>query len=285
MSFLCKCCCHYHWVLCVHTAALLPGALGCSPPSQAMTPPLQEVGEEKLPCPAWPSTWPPQCERRLVPAVTLSSRGEIWPFFQMCGKGEKAFFSFTKYWTYIPSPTNPKGPWEASGPLWEVFVEPLQGRGGQAVQTQTEQEQPACRQAEALLPGILTVPFQHVDTVSQRSHPMVLVQCSMSHRPHQGFPSHPEEHAALQGQRRSRSWPGTASWTPGFARYHTSQPQTPFISAFLHKFDPVHNWGRQSRLGQKVKDAKETSTPPIPVKIFWLVQIRCTFIFLWVLSL
>lgn len=226
--FLCKCCCLYRWVLCAHTTALLPGALGCSPPSQATTPPFRK--RERRSCRAQPDPrrGPHSVKGGSSPAETLSSPGEIWPFFQMCGKGEKAFFSFTKYWTCIPSQLTPKGPWEASGPLWEVFVEPLQGRSGQAVQTQTEQEQPACRQQQTLLP-------RHSDSAfstrgrcfsAQPSH--VLAKSSMSHRHRQGLPSHPEEHAALPGQRHPRrSWPGTASW---FVFKHTGRPDSHAIT-------------------------------------------------------
>lgn len=76
-----------------------------------------------------------------------------------------------------------------------------------------------------------------------------------------------------------------ANETAGFACYDKSKAPTSFISGFSHNFNTVDAWSRQSRFGEKVKDAKETSPQTILLKIFWLAEIRCTFISLRVLSL
>lgn len=121
--------------------------------------------------------------------------------------------------------------------------------------------------------GTLTVPFQHVHIIPRRSHPWF--RLSTSHRPHHGLPSRPEEHAALPGPRHSRrSRPGTASWC---VCKHTGRPDSHAIITHRSPEPPSYlvsctsstrciTGVRQSRLGQKVKDAKETSTPTTPVK-------------------
>lgn len=127
--------------------------------------------------------------------------------------------------------------------------------------------------------GVLTVPFQHVGILSPRTHPTVLVQCvCMSHRPHHSLPSHPEEHAGLPGQRHARrSGPGTASWfvckqqTPGAQARMLSHIAAPnFLHIwFLAQVQPGASLGQAEQAwGEKVKDAKETSTPTRPVQIF-----------------
>ena len=227
---------------------LLPWTSGCFPL------PAQEAGEERLPFLTRPPERPPRgWGKEVSPQQWLFHQlGEIWPFFQMCGKVKKPFFSFlTEYGTWIPSQLTPRALGRLQGHykkwLWKPFSATVNGQ----CRHRPNNNSRAADTRQPCFRGVLTVPFQHMNITSRSSNPMVLIKFSISHRPHHSFPTHPEGRSLLPGQTHSmRGWPRTAS---RFTAKQTGQLDLHAIAKWSPKLP--HIWFL-AQLQQSVRLAK-----------------------------